>query len=229
MKIRKRQNRLYELFNGRNKIRYVAVSLAYIHLYVIFVLYNIFNPWSFELCVINILLSFIILIRIILKEFLKRFYYSRFNPAVYYGFAQIKFNYNKKNLILEKCKSKDLHLNKAIIATKKYINRHYKHYYDADMLFSRLENMKSKYDIFTQLPPNFIIGVVTGVISGRLTTVVLTDVTSVIANIICSAIALLFLYFAIKSFYSEYESIIIPYEIKIIKQQLSNVDDIYSN
>ncbi|MDE6764204.1 MAG: hypothetical protein K2J73_11085, partial [Oscillospiraceae bacterium] len=105
------------------------------------------------------------------------------------------------------------------------IDRHYNHYYDADVLLSRLESVKSKYDTFSQLPPNFIIGVVTGIISGRMSTVVLTDV---IANIAWSTIALLFLYFAIKSFYSEYESIIIPYEIKIIKQKLSNIDEIYS-
>lgn len=227
MKIRKRQNRLYELFNGRNRVRYIAVSVAYIYVLIIFVTYNIFYQWSYDLNNTIFILLCIIFMRVLLKKFFKRFYYARFNPAVYYEFAQIKFN-NRKKFKIGKHKSKDLKLNKAIIATKKYIDRHYNHYYDADVLLSRLESVKSKYDTFSQLPPNFIIGVVTGVISGRLSTVVLTDVTSVIANIACSTIALLFLYFAIKSFYSEYESIIIPYEIKIIKHKLSNIDDIYS-
>lgn len=228
MKIRKRQNRLYELFNGKNKVRYVAVSVAYIHLFIILVLYNIFNTWSFELCVINILLSFIILIRIILKNFLKRFYYPRFNPSSYYAFSQNKFNFNK-------LKSKDIKNNKAIIATRKYIDRHYSHIYDADELLLRLKNVKSNYDIFAQLPSNYIIGIVTGLVSGFLTSNVLKGenaisiMFNIILYIISNLIIITVLYYSIKSFYSEYDSIIMPYEISKIKQQLSYIDDIYSN
>lgn len=228
MKIRKRQNGLYELFNGRNKVRYVAVSVAYLHLYVILVLYNIFNPWSFELCGINILLSFIILIRIFFKNSFKRFYYPRFNPSSYYIFSQEKFNFDKP-------KSKDIKNNKAIIATKKYIDRHYSHIYDADELLLRLKNVKSNYDIFAQLPSNYIIGVVTGLVSGFITGNALKGenaisiMLNIILYIISNLIIVTVLYYSIKSFYSEYDSIIIPYEISKIKQQLSYIDDIYSN
>lgn len=229
MKIRKRQNRLYELFNGRNKVRYVAVSLAYIHLYVIFVLYNIFNPWSFELCGINILLSFIILIRIFLKNSFKRFYYPRFNPRRYYNFAKSKFSFRKKQSV-------NLKVNEAILATKKYIDRHYSHMYNADILLLELKNVKTNYDIYTQLPSNFIVGIVTGVVSTSLTGIILegegaaiifNSLANIIISIGLSFFSLLILYYAIKSFYLEYASIIMPYEIKIIRKQLSNIDDIY--
>ena len=56
----------------------------------------------------------------------------------------------------------------AIIATKKYIDLHYLHTYDADTLLSRLKKLKSDNDIFSQLPSNMIIGLVTGVISGMM-------------------------------------------------------------
>ena len=54
MKIRKRQNKLYELFNGRNSDRYIVVTTAFTHLFFIIFFYNIFYLWSFELCVLDV-------------------------------------------------------------------------------------------------------------------------------------------------------------------------------
>lgn len=227
MKIRKRQNNLYELFNGRNRVRYLAISTAQIYLTVILFLYNICNSYLAELNYIIITLSIIILIRICLKNFLKRFYSPRFDPSSYYYFTQKKYN-------LGKSKSDDLKLNKAIIATRKYIDRHYSRLYDADNLLLRLKNVKSYYDIFLELPSNYIVGIVTGLISGFLTGNLLTgeDSISVIFNIILyiilNILLIITVYCFIKSFYSEFDSIIIPYEISKIKQQLSYIDDVYS-
>ena len=232
MKIRRRQNKLYELFNGRNAYRYVVVTTAFAYLFFIIFFYNIFYPWSFGLCVFDVILSIIVLSSIFLKNIFKRLYYPRFNPSSYYDFAKEKFNFGKS-------KSDDLKFNKAIIATRKYIDRHYSRLYDADILLSRLKNVKSNYDIFTQLPSNFVIGIVTGIISGVLTSNILNGgglallifntALYVIVDLFIITISLFMVYYSMKSFYSEYDSIIMPYEISKIKQQLSYIDDIYSN
>lgn len=234
MKIRKRQSKLYEIFNGRNRFRYIAISIAYIYLIVIFVIYNIFHQWSADLTNVIVIFSFITLIRCVLKTIFEHFYKPRFNPSSYYNFAKEKFNFGKS-------KSDDLKFNKAIIATRKYIDRHYSRFYNTDILLSRLKNVKSNYDIFTQLPSNYIIGIATGAVSGALTSaimnpenenilfIIFNGIICIIISIFFSSIVLLILYHAIKSFYSEYDSIIVPYEISKIKQQLSKIDDIYLN
>ena len=231
MKIRKRQNKLYELFNGRNSDQYVVVTTAFTHLFFIIFFYNIFYPWSFELCVLDVILSIIVLSSIFLKNIFQRFYYPRFNPSSYYNFAKEKFNFGKS-------KSDDFKFNKAIIATRKYIDRHYSRLYDADILLSRLKNVKSNYDIFTQLPSNFVIGIVTGVISslitinivrgGNILLIIFSTIFFIITNLFLVAVSLFILYYSMKSFYSEYDSIIMPYEISKIKQQLSYIDNVYS-
>lgn len=228
MKIRKRQNRLYEIFNGKNRIRYIVISVVYIYLFVIFFLYYILYPWFFELRDTSILLSCIFLIRIFLKKFFNRFYYPRFNPSTYYKFVQEKYNPDKR-------KTKDIKLNKAIIATRKYIDRHYNHIYDADTLLLRLKKMQSSYYILTQLPSNYLIGIITGLVSSFLTSIMLSGenqlsfIVSIVLCILMILFTIIVLYYSIKSFYSEYDSIIIPYEISKIKERLSDIDDIYSN
>ncbi len=162
------------------------------------------------------------------KNIFNRFYYPRFNPSNYYSFINEKLNSNKH-------KTENIKLSKVIIATKKYIDRHYNHFYDADTLLLRLKNVKSNYDILTQLPMNYLIGVVTGIVSAFITSDILVG-KSLISNfyysILCvfiTSLLIILLYYAIKSFYSEFDSIIIPYEISKIKEQLSNLDNIYSN
>lgn len=235
MKIRKRQNRLYELFNGRNKVRYVAISVAYVYLLVILVGYNCLEQYSSDLSNIISILLHIIFIRFFLRFIFKPLYRERFSPSVYYGFAQIKFNYSRNKFKIRKRQFKELKLNKAIIATKKYIDRHYNHVCDSDELLWRLKNVKSDYNIFSQLPSNYIIGVVTGFVSGFLTGNILKGenailvIFNIVLYIILNLITILALCSAIKSFYSEYDSIIMPYEINKIKQKLSEIDSVYLN
>lgn len=134
-------------------------------------------------------------------------------------------------------------LHQAVCATKKYIDRHYSHQYNANILLSRIRHIDAETEALKSLPPSFVVGIVTGFILGILTSFSTTSIEnfssytsyffSLCAKIafilIITLILLLLSYFAQKSFYSEYYSLIVPYEKKKIKEQLKCIDDIYSN
>ena len=131
-------------------------------------------------------------------------------------------------------------LHQAVCATKKYIDRHYSHQYDANILLSRMRHIDAEIEVLKSLPPSFVIGIVTGFISGIITSSFTTSIENIFLFIFSSYIKIVILlvitliliflsYFAQKSFYSEYSSIIVPYERTKIKEQLKLINDIYTN
>ncbi|MGN0608372.1 MAG: hypothetical protein ACI4J6_04160 [Oscillospiraceae bacterium] len=229
MKIKKRQNGFYSFFNGKNKIRTIFFIVWDIYFLTFLISYKHFFPWkfaaSFECNFFIALLSVLLMGSIIMYNLSPKFYHPRFNPSTFY-----------------KYKSQKVSESKAIIATKKYIDLHYLNTYDADTLLSRLKKLKSDNDIFSQLPSNMIIGLVTGVISGMMINALSFNQDDNIEFYIFKSflfigffciitlIFVIFTYFTIKSFYYDYNynATIVPYEISKIKHQLIEFDDIHS-
>ena len=236
MRIKSRQNPLYAFINGKNKITTVFIIIWSCYSYLILSLCKLEYIWTFGqsyiLHFIMFLLSCIILITTLIFMISYNFYYPRFNPYVYYTYKKSKNNNNSKLYTP---------LHNTIIATKKYIDRHYSHNRNADELLERSVKLISHKNIITQLPSDYIIGIVTGIVTGLIAGInsdngdVLSYFIQCGANMIIACVvtvfSIYFLYFSLKTLYSDYnyENIIIPYEIKIIKEKLSKIDDIYCN